>query len=360
MQVSQSVKFAALVVVIVVLYFLVRALFVTGAVETATESANAPFSVVAQRITPEPWQAEIVVRGRSAADRKVIARAEISGAVTATPTPEGSQVRAGDVLCEIALNARNAQLAETRAAFQKAKLDHDAAVKLHEGGFRSETAVASAKAALDLASANLKRAEIILSQTKITAPFDGIFDKRMVEVGDFVNIGDACGSVIQKSPFIVTGAVAEKDVGKISIGDRGVARFATGQTVEGVVRYVAASADPATRTFTVELEVPNEDGVLRDGVTADFTIYAREDLAHHTPRSALTIDDDGKIGVRIVSSEDEVQFIPVTLLGEDGAGIWVDGLEGEVDLIVRGQDFVTVGQKVGVVYRSADANESET
>ncbi|NOX82729.1 MAG: efflux RND transporter periplasmic adaptor subunit [Alphaproteobacteria bacterium] len=348
MQVSQSVKFAALIVVLTTLYFLARGLFGDGG-EAVDAVAPARFTVVTQTVSPQTWQAEIVVRGRTAAERKVIVRAEIAGAVAATPTPEGASVRKGDVLCQIEVNARQAELAEARAALNKARLDYNAAVKLHEGGFRSDTAVAAAKAALDLAVASTERTGIILSKTKISAPFDGVFDHRNVEIGDFLSVGDPCGTVIQRSPFLVIGAVSEKDVAKISKNDRGVARLATGEIIEGVVRFVAAAADPATRTFTVELQVPNEDGALRDGVTADFTIFAKKRTAHHIPRSSLTLGDDGGIGVRTLGADGAVQFKPVRLLGEDPSGVWVGGLDGATQLIVRGQDFVSAGQMVEAV-----------
>lgn len=348
MQVSQSVKFAALIIVLTTLYFLARGLFGDGG-EAVDSAPPVRFTVVTQTVSPENWQAEIVVRGRTAAERKVIVRAEISGAVAATPTPEGASVRKGAVLCQIEVNARQAELAEARAALDKARLDYNAAVKLHEGGFRSETAVAAAKAALDLAIASTERSGIILSKTKITAPFDGVFDHRNVEVGDFLSIGDPCGTVIQRSPFLVIGALSEKDVAKISKNDRGVARLATGEVIEGAVRFVAAAADPATRTFAVELQVPNEDGALRDGVTADFTIFAKKRTAHHIPRSSLTLSDDGGIGVRTLGSDGAVQFKLVRLLGEDPSGVWVAGLDGPTQLIVRGQDFVSAGQIVDAV-----------
>ncbi len=158
--------------------------------------------------------------------------------------------------------------------------------------------------------------------------------------------------MIQRSPFLVVGAVSERDVSKIRAGNRGAANLATGETVEGVVRFVSASADPATRTFDVELQVPNDDGALRDGVTADFKVYAEESSAHRVPRSALVLDDDGQIGVRILTADNIVAFEPVRLIGETPSGVWVSGLNGAVRLIVRGQGYVGAGQKVEAVSAS--------
>ena len=270
-----------------------------------------------------------------------------------TPASQGALVSKGDVLCRLKVDARQAALNEARASLAKAKLDYDAAVKLAAEGFRSDTSVAGAKATLDLAKASIEQASINLAKTKITAPFDGMFDKRMVEAGDLMNIGDPCGAVVQQNPFLITGAVSEKDVAKIALGDKGSARLVTGETIEGEVSFVAVAADPLTRTFDVELEVPNEDGALRDGVTAEFTVFAARRDAHLAPHAALTLDNNGSIGVKTVSADNHVSFTPVSLLGETAEGVWLSGLDGDVALITRGQDFVTDGQEVTVSDGSA-------
>ena len=232
----------------------------------------------------------------------------------------------------------------------------NAATTLNADGFRSETAVAAAKAVRDQAAAQLERARLELENTEIKAPFDGVYETRHAEVGDFLRVGDPCATVIQRSPFLIVGSISERDVSKIRQGNRGVANLATGETIEGVVRFVGASADPATRTFEVELEVPNEDGALRDGVTADFKIFAEVRSAHRVPRVALVLNDAGDIGVRTLDPENTVEFLPVRLIGETASGVWVSGLEGDVRLIVRGQGFVSAGQKVGAVSASETAS----
>ncbi len=357
MNVPQSVKLAGVIVALIVLYFLVKGLF-GGAPSSEEAQAAAPeeFTVIYQTVSPRDWRDEVTVRGRTEADRKVIVRAETSGAVAETPAELGALVSTGEVLCRLNVDARQAQLAEARAARAKAKLDYDAAVKLSEDGFRSETAVASAKAVLDQAAAQLERARTELAKTEIKAPFDGVFDERHVELGDFMNVGDPCATVIQRSPFLVVGAVSERDVAKIRKGDRGRARLATGESIDGVVRFVATSAEPATRTFDVELEVPNEDGTLRDGVTAEFTVFAEERSAHRTPRAALVLNDEGDIGLRTLDEGNIVRFKPVRLIGETPSGVWVAGLSGDVRVITSGQLYVNEGQEVAAV----EADEADS
>ncbi|MEM9706478.1 MAG: efflux RND transporter periplasmic adaptor subunit, partial [Pseudomonadota bacterium] len=299
------------------------------------------------------WQDTVVVRGRTEALRKVSVRAETPGAVAETPTEIGETVTQGQLLCRLRLDARNATLQEARAGLEKARLDYNAVAKLAKDGFRSETAVAAARSSLDLARARLEQAELSLDQTEITAPFDGVFERRDVEVGDYMRVGDPCGTVIQRSPFLVVGAVSEREIAKVRTGDPGKARLSTGQEIDGVVRYVATASDPATRTFRVELEIPNAEGALKDGVTADFTVFAADRLAHLAPRSALTLDQEGRLSVRTVDGAGVVHEAAVRLLGEDDGGVWIDGLDGEERLIVRGQEFVSEGQKVNVVLANA-------
>ncbi len=346
MNVSQSVKLAGIFVALIALYFLISGLFGSNSAPEAEAAESEVFTVLTTTVSPESWRDEIMIRGRTEAERKVTVRAETSGAVAATPAEIGALVSAGDVLCRLNVDARRAQLAEARASLAKADLDYNAAVKLNAGGFRADTSVAAAKAVRDQAAAAVERTSLDLQKTDIKAPFDGVFDERFVEEGDFMAVGDPCATVIQRSPFLVTGAISEKDVAKISKGDRGVARLVTGETIEGKVRLVSSSADPATRTFTVELEIPNEDGALRDGVTAEFTVFAEERSAHRVPRSSLVLSDNGDLGVRTVDENNVVAFAPIRLIGETPSGVWVSGLQGNVRLIVRGQEYVSAGQTV--------------
>ncbi|MEM6413479.1 MAG: efflux RND transporter periplasmic adaptor subunit [Pseudomonadota bacterium] len=349
MQISSSVRAALIIAATIAVYFVFKGVTGGGAQEDkeAKESSEAPaFTVVVTPVEPEVWRDTVTVRGRTEAARKVTVRAETPGAIAETPVAQGTKVKKGDVLCRLKIDARRAGVAEARASRKRAQLDYNAAAQLAKEGFRSETSLAAFKAALDLAIAAEEQARLELARTEISAPFDGIFDNRAVEVGDYLRVGDACGVVMQPSPFLVTGSVSERDIVKISKGDQGVARLVTGEEVEGTVRFVASVAEPATRTFAVELEVQNVEGTLRDGVTAEFDIFARPRNAFFVPRSALTLDDEGRIGIRTVNADSAVEFNVVELIGEDDKGVWTSGLTGKSDVIIRGQNFVRAGQKV--------------
>lgn len=294
-------------------------------------------------------QSYITVRGRTEAKRAVHVRAETQGQVIELPVEKGQPVKKGDLLCRLQINARDAQLAEARALVQQRKLEYDAARQLAEKGHRAPTAVAGNKAAFDAAQARLKQMEIELSQTKIVAPFDGIFDDRPVDIGDYMRTGDVCGLVVELNPLLVAGQVSEDRVGAMQIGTPGTARLVTGETVEGRIHFVAKTADPATRTFRVELEVPNPDFRMRAGITAEIIVPGQEVLAHRIPSSIIALNDKGTVGVRTVTDEDRVAFQPVQLIDDTPEGLWVAGLPDKVTIITVGQDYVIEGQQVEAI-----------
>lgn len=291
----------------------------------------------------------IIIRGRSEAKRAVEVRAETQGAVAKLPVEKGERVSEGDVLCELAPNARGAQLSEAQALVKQRQLEYDASRQLAEKGYRAPTVAAGSKAAYDAAHARLKQMQVEMEQTKIKAPFDGIFDERPVEVGDYMRVGDTCGLVVELNPLLIVGQVAEDRVATLQIGEAGKARLVTGETAEGTIRFVAKTADPATRTFRVELEVPNEDLSMRSGVTAEIIVPGKEVMAHRIPSGVISLDDNGIIGVRTVNADQEVEFKRVTLVDDTPDGLWVTGLPEKVTLIVVGQDYVKEGQKVEAV-----------
>ncbi|MDO8422804.1 MAG: efflux RND transporter periplasmic adaptor subunit [Parvibaculum sp.] len=300
----------------------------------------------------------VVIRGRTAAKRAVQVRAETQGSVASLPVEKGARVKKGDVLCKLNIDARGAALAEAQAVMRQRKLEYDASRQLAEKGYRSQTTAAGSKAAYDAAAARLKSVQIELAQTSIVAPFDGVFDDRPVEVGDYMRMGDVCGSVVELNPLLVVGQVAEDRVNALAIGVKGRAKLVTGETAEGTVSFVAKTADPSTRTFRVELEVPNEALAMRAGVTAEIIVPSKEIFAHRIPSSVIALDDNGVIGVRTVNGDKVVEFTRVELVDDTPEGLWVSGLPEKVTLITVGQNYVKAGEKVDAVVASKAGDAS--
>ncbi len=399
------------ITVVAVLYLLVferdRVLDFAGAetadiVETTDEIDAEPESVddtsvavVALRSEAKTIDGAVVLRGRTEAARQVELRSETSGLMISEPLRKGAFVESGDLLCqldpgtrEIALTESEARLreaaarfpeaearlAEARARLAEAEINDNAASRLSEDGFASETRVAQTTAAVEAARAGVQAAETgvesaragvqsaeasvaaaknELEKLNIRAPFEGILETDTAEIGSLLQPGSLCATVIQLDPIKLVGFVPETMVERVEVGAPAAARLSSGREIVGVVTFLSRSADMNTRTFRVDVEVPNADLTIRDGQTAEIAIQSDGEVAHLIPQSALTLDDDGALGVRLVR-ENAAAFAPVSVLRDTTEGIWVAGLEPQAEVIVVGQEFVTEGVPVAVTYRETE------
>jgi len=151
---------AVVIAVLAILYFVLHALLIGSPKQTraapATSEQTQRFKAVVQTLHAVTRPGVLVLRGRSEALRSVSVRAETAGSVAATPTLEGTQVKKGDVLCRLSLQARQAMLDQARATSAARKLEWQAASTLVAKGHRSATQAASARAAYDAARAAVR------------------------------------------------------------------------------------------------------------------------------------------------------------------------------------------------------------
>ncbi|HEY0107313.1 MAG TPA: efflux RND transporter periplasmic adaptor subunit [Rhizomicrobium sp.] len=292
--------------------------------------------------------ATVTIRGRTQAKNEVDVRAEVEGVVQAIRFDKGDRVKKGDTLCEIKNNDRGARVAQAAAMVAQTQKELQVAQDLYGQGFRSKTQLAQAQAAYAQAQAGLATMNVALANTHIRAPFDGIVDDRYVNAGDYMRPGDKCEMVIAPEPFLAVGTVSEQEVGQIRLGDVATVDLVTGETVQGKITFVADRADQMTRAFRIEVQLPNADAKLRDGVSADIHVSVRQVKAQHISPGILVLDDSGRVGVRAVIAG-AVAFIPVSVVSDGPDGMWVAGLPGRVNVITVGQQFVTNGQHVDAV-----------
>lgn len=315
-------------------------------VQTATDDLVA---VVVRELQAAPVQNGVLLRGRTEADREVEVRSQISGLVISSPYAKGSLVEEGEVICEIDPGARYADLAEARARLAEAVVSDTAAFRLAEDGFASETRKVAARAALEAATAAVERAETEIERLTIRAPFDGLLETDSAELGSLMQPGAACATVIRLDPIRVVGFLPETEVDAVEIGAIAQARMASGREVIGEVTFVSRAADPITRTFRVDIAVDNPDLSIRDGQTAEIAIAASTTIAHQVPASALTLDDTGTMGLRLVDDGDLTRFYPVQIVRDTQTGLLVTGLPDMARVIIRGQEYVTDGVRVTAV-----------
>ena len=300
----------------------------------------------------ENVQRTITVNGKTAPARTVELSAETDGRVISIGANRGANVNRGGIIVRLDERDRKARLAQAKATVKQREVEYEGRLRLKSQSYVSEAQLQEAVALLETAKAELTRAELDLEYMNIRAPFSGALQSRIVEEGDFLKRGDPVATYVDNRKIIVSANLSEFDARYVDVGDAAEATLATGETVRGLIRYVAPVADEATRTFGVELEIDNSDGALRIGGTAVLQIPAEEVLAHRISPSLLTLDDAGNVGVKIVNDRGLVEFVVADIALSTNNGVWLTGLPHNATIITVGQGYVTNGSPVDAVAES--------
>lgn len=291
-------------------------------------------------------RAILLYTGRTEADRRAVLRAETEGRIVEVGASVSDEVTAGKLIVKLAVNDRYAKLKEAESLVRQREIEYDAAKQLAGKGFQTESKRAEAEANLTAAKAALEQIRVDLGRTTVEAPFDGVIESRSVEVGDFVQPGDEIAVVADFDPIVVTIQVSEREISRVDPGVTAEIQLLDGQTHFGLVSRIAPTADSATRTFEVELEVANQGTRLLDGMTAKVFLPAQEVSAHRITPALLALSDDGEVGVKAVNEENRVVFYPIEIVEDTAGAMWVSGLPDTVTLITVGQAYVAPGATV--------------
>ena len=296
------------------------------------EKKDAVVRVIDQKA--ENFSKQIVVKGFTKADKKVSVKSETSGKIIDLPIAQGTFVKKGEVICSLFV-------AERQANFDKALLDFNSAKKLYEEELYSSKQLQNAKSVYE-------RAKLELDYANIKAPFDGVVDKIDLDVGDFLNRGSTCATLLDLDPMMITGDISEYEL--LDLTKDSSVRVITNdnQEFQGQITFISSSADEMMHTFDIEVSIPNPLGKIKDGQTAKVIVSATPEPAHIIPLSILRLDEEGNLGVRIVNKDSLVEFYTVEIIQDTEKGVWVTGLPFNSRIITVGQDYVNNNEKVDI------------
>ncbi|NMT64305.1 efflux RND transporter periplasmic adaptor subunit [Marinobacter orientalis] len=351
-----SIGLSLLVLVLLVVWM------VTGEVKVAREEvpeqapgdrAAAP-SVQVDLLQARLYEPALMVQGQLEPWRTVSVGARISGTVEELMVEQGDRVREGDVLLRLSEDGRGTAVEQWRSRIRKLEADLSAAERLRARDLASESEVLTLQSELAVAKAELARARLAMDHLTPRAPFVGTVNRRDVDLGDLVQVGSPLLELVRVDRLKATGQIPQQSVGNVEEGQKVSVRSLDGDTLEGRVSFVATAADRETRSFAVEVTVENPERKRVAGGSATLRISLPEVRAMFISPAYLSLDDDGRPGVRHVGENNEVVFSNVRLLNVTTDGAWVTGLPEEIRLITRGAGFVSVGQQVRPVNRDAD------
>lgn len=291
----------------------------------------------------------IRLSGITEADKRVELAARAEGVIASLALVKGGAVEAGAVVMELEGPEAVAQEEIARIALEQKERDLEVAQKLFEGGSTSESNLTNARSARDAAQAELNRAQASADRLRLKAPFGGIVDTVSVELGEWVQTGTPVATILSLDPILVKAEVSEVDLGAVSAGSTAKVKLVNGTEMDGTVRLVAREASAQTRTFPVEIALPNPRMTLPSGMTAEVLLYAAPVRAVVVPRSIITLSDKGELGLRVVGNDNVAQFAGVQIIDDTADGLVVTGVPEGVRIITAGQDLVRNGDTVEVV-----------
>lgn len=304
------------------------------------------FRVAVEEVEPVPHVRRLILSGRTEADRKIMAVARTTGVVTELNVRRGSSVNKGDVIAVLSDEAREAQVAQARAQVAQKKAEWQARSVLIERGSLPKLDLAGLEFQTKSAEAGLANAEAERARGVVLAPWSGTVNEVPTELGQALSPGKEVAQIVSLDPILAVVEVSERSLADVKIGRAAEVRLINGPQAEGKVRFISKVASPVTRTYRVEVEIPNTDRSIPDGITVEAKIPLTEANATKVPRSALTFSSGGNLGVRVVDAMGKVSFMPVTITEDLQQSVFVGGLSERTRLIVQGQDFVREGQIV--------------
>jgi RND family efflux transporter MFP subunit len=204
------------------------------------------------------------------------------------------------------------------------------------------------------AMAQMHEAQKKLADCKLVAPISGFVGMRRIDVGDTVAAGAPVIGVLDLNPVKVRAAIPESEIGKVHEGARATVTIPSldGKQFEGKVEAVGVSADPASRTYTVKIAVPNPQRLLRAGMVSETRIYGSAMVnAITVPGDAIARDSRGVTQVYVYEPTRQRVYARRV---EPGAPVGSEveirsGLTGSEQVVVAGQQNVREGSPAKLV-----------
>jgi len=313
------------------------------------ERAEVPVPTVAASISQaQDVRPTTVLFGNVVPNQTSVLRARVAGIVEEV-VEQGHRAERGEQLALLSADDRSAGVARAEAELRSAERDHDAAQQLRQRGVTSEAELQTRFATLEAARANLRAAELALSNTRLTAPITGTVNDVMAEIGSFVDAGGQVLEIVNNDPLIAEIEVRQSEITSVSLGQMAQVEFQGGKTAEAQVTFIAPVATPQTRTFRVELTIPNPDQAIPAGLSAQIALSMQQQQAHMISPALIRLDDTGRIGVFTVDDDGEtLRFQPVQVVQAKAQAIWVTGLADQARIVTISQGALIDGQKAQV------------
>lgn len=303
---------------------------------------NGRIEVILVRLGDRVAKGQLIARMENTDVKEQVKQAEASFELArATARQREFDMKAAQTTFERQKNLYDRQL-QTKQTLEDAEARYNASV----------AQVDVAKASMMQTQARIDELKVTLANTSILSPVDGFVGKRNLDPGAFAGANTAVVSVVDISNVRLVANLVEKDFRRVQAGVEAEVEVDAfpGEKFSGKVSRVAPVFDSATRTATMEIEVPNPGYRLKPGMYArvQLTVDRRPD-ALTVPRSAV-VDSEGKRGVFLIDDGNVARFTPIRTGLQDPIRVEVlEGLNDGQRVITTGAMALRSGDKVQLV-----------
>ena len=304
--------------------------------------------VIVKKLQKENFIKTLKFSGFSEASRIVIIKSQVEGKVSSKTFEKGKFYKAGSQLVLVDPEDKIAKLKEMEALLNQRKKEYEVAEKLFEKGFRSEVKLSESRTNFENALALFEKSQVELNNTKILTPFDSTIEDSYVELGDYVKKGDNIAKIVDLDPIFIKINVTENEIGNLRLNQKTLIKISD-KSYKGRINYISKTSDPLTRNFKVEIQINNANKKIISGLSSEVIISLSEEDAYLIPSSLISLDNQGKIGVKVVK-EKKVSFLTVDIISDTGNGYWINSNSNknleDYMLITQGHEYVTEGENV--------------
>lgn len=302
--------------------------------------------VIVSSFDAEPVARKIELYGRTAPNRDVHLSAELAGTIQSLRVRKGAMVKRGQVIATIDKGDLEIQLVRANALLRVKQKEYEAATTLKKRGLQNEVAFTTAEAELANAKATVANVKLAIKNSVIRAPFAGVVDRLIVEVGDYVASGDEVAHLIDLEKLVIEADLSERHIQQVRKGQTASITLLGGDKISGTLRYVSRNSSLATNTFPIEIEITNSQQLIPSGVSAEVGLELETKMAVKITPAMLALDEAGNLGVKTLDKDDVIKFVPIQIVKAEQDGVWLSGLGDKVDIVTTGQGFVRHGDRV--------------
>lgn len=322
----------------------------TAEVEQVVKTVN----VETRQVEPEIFESYLQQVGTVTTNRDVQVSAEVSGRIVNLNKKEGEEVQQGETVIKVDDRKLQQELNRLQATTSQSRENYERLKRLYEEqDIGSEIDYLNAKYAYEQNLAALESVRIDLENTSITAPYSGIVETVLTEVGEMVSPGTPVFRLISKESKKVQLGVPARYAGAVDLGDTTDIwfDFDTDTRYQLPVTFIGNTIDPTNRTFVVEIELPAELNEVKIDMIANVRLRTERIEGAVVVGEEYVFQKDGNNVVYVAGQDEEGNPIAVELVVSLGSAyenniVIREGLDTGDELVTVGASYLQDGSRI--------------